>query len=128
MASPLQATDIRPVWDAIRPGVALVRQRNNASWREEDVYAACVGGQAHLWMNDEGDFCVLQLQRDPFTLVLECFVWVAFSQGDLNSHTMQIAAVARAAGAQRLVMTSARRGWERRPEWALLHSTFVMEI
>jgi hypothetical protein len=124
----LKQINIRDVWEEIRPGVETVVARGGGDWRAEDLYAACVNGTAWLWMSEEGDFCVLQLQRNEYRNQLECFVWAAYNRGDIEAHLQQVGEIAREAGAKRLVMSSARRGWERRPEWRKLHSTYALEI
>jgi hypothetical protein len=126
--SELRPTDIRTVWDVIRPRLEVVRARSGGEWRVEDVYAACVNGTAFLWMDDGVDFAVLQLNRADFSQELECFIWAAYNAGDLAAHTRQVVEIAQEAGATRLVMISARSGWDRRPEWKKLHSTYAMEI
>ena len=115
----LRPRDIRETWDYLRPRVEQARLKGGGDWRPEDVYAACLSGAAHLWMCDEGAFCILQLERNTFTNDLELFVWVAWTPGThpLREYFEQVRGIARDAGAVRMRMLSKRRGWGRVDFW-----------
>jgi hypothetical protein len=126
----LRATNIRLVWDAIRPGVEAALLKGGGDWRPEDVYASCVAGESHLYLAESGAFCILQMQHNELLVQKECWVWVAFvPQGESLEHYFpQAAAFARAAGAERLRFESRRAGWEKAPGWVLTSSTYVQEL
>ena len=125
----LTPRDIREVWPGVRAGLDAVLE-HGGDWRPEDVYAACVNGDAHLWMSDEGAFCVLQLQTNPFTRELELFIWAAWTpgHGPLPAYFLQVREIAREAGATLMRMRSTRKGWTRIPYWTEDMTEYTSEV
>ncbi len=118
MMDTLVLKEVREVWDAIRPGLEQVRQKTGAPWRAEDVYAACVVGQASVYVGETG-FVVVQAKTDPFSGAPELFVWVAYAEGQGNLERFQAAVdeLARDHEFTKLTMWSNRPGFARVPGW-----------
>jgi hypothetical protein len=127
--NPLKPTDVRTVWSGIRPKLAEIAERNEADWTCEEIYHAMRIGTAFLFASDDGDFCVLTMQLNQYTLESECFIWAAYNAAaPLEVRTDEVRTIARQAGAARLVMSSQRRGWERRPDWRMRETIYTMEL
>ena len=118
MSEHLALADIREVWEAILPGLLTVKAKTEAPWRPEDIYAACVSGQAHLYQGDTG-FIVVQPDRNKLTGAPELLVWVAYAQGSGNIDRFQaeVDDLAREHGFATLTMQSNRPGWDRAAGW-----------
>lgn len=110
----LEPTDIRRVWPRIKPDVENLLRETGADFFPEHVFAKCLNGVAHLYTASEG-WVVLEPQRNPYTLDYEILVWLAYGKGVnlIEMYQAQIDAIAREAGATRLVFYSPRRGFER---------------
>jgi hypothetical protein len=60
-------SDIRAEWDWVKPGIeGILNEDRFLSFRPEDVYAACINKQAHLWTTSDG-FVVTTGETDPFS-------------------------------------------------------------
>lgn len=121
----LALADIREVWGEVRLGLEHVRQKTEAPWRVEDVYAACVVGKAFLYVGEPG-FIVCQPQEDKLSGKPELLVWVAYSRDQDSVERFQPAvdALAREAGFSKLVMWSNRPGWQRNEGWTQVATVY----
>jgi len=110
--------DIREVWDEIRPGLEQVRQKTEAPWRAEDVYASCVVGAAFLYAGEPG-FVICQPDQNKLTGQGELLVWVAFSvdRDSVERFQPAVDALARENGFSKLTMWSNRPGWQKHHGW-----------
>jgi hypothetical protein len=126
----LRLRDVQEVWGSILPGVLKAREKGGGDWTPEELYERCRDGMSFLWMADDGAFCVLELDRNSRTNELEVLVWVGYSPGriPLSCYMDQVRAIARAAGAVRLRMQSARPGWARDPTWRAVAVEYVSEV
>ena len=102
--------DIRREWHWVKPGIeAILAEDKFLSFRPEDVYAACVGQEAHLWTTDDG-FVVTTGETDPFSGERALLVWLAAAneqgQGLVTVHEQFFMQVAREAGFSRLTVRS----------------------
>jgi len=78
-------SDVRREWDWVRPGIEeILRNAKTLTYRPEDVYAACVNGQAVLWITSEG-FVVSTTEVDHFTGKKTMFLWLAWAKEKGNS-------------------------------------------
>lgn len=79
----LEPCNIRLVWDEIRPGLEEIKRTwpLSSDWRPEDVYAACVAGEAVLYNTDDG-FAVCTLETNQYTNESELHIWIAYSPDD----------------------------------------------
>ncbi len=72
--------DIRKEWDWVSKGVREILEGTpQLTFRQEDVYAACVNGQAMLWITTEG-FVVTTVEVDQFTEDRTLLVWLAWAR------------------------------------------------
>ncbi len=72
--------DIREEWTWVKVGVEKILEANkHLTYRPEDVYAACVGGQAVLWVTEKG-FAVTTTEVDEFTNDKTLLIWVAWAK------------------------------------------------
>lgn len=72
-------SDIREEWCWVKEGVEKILNDNpQYTYRPEDVYAACVSGQAQLWTTSEG-FVVTSGELDQFSGDKSCLIWLAYA-------------------------------------------------
>jgi len=111
----LKKVDVREVWDTIKP--ALERLSQTHTWIPEDVYSACVSGQAFCFVDDEyNEGClIVELIRDRFDNSLSFHIWIAVSwiNGAIKRHWEEIKMLARQAGCDKITFHSKRKGMER---------------
>lgn len=75
-----KVADIREEWDWVKAGVQKILDSNkHLTYRAEDVYAACVGGQAVLWTTEEG-FAITTTEVDEFTNNKTLLIWIAWTK------------------------------------------------
>jgi hypothetical protein len=103
-------SDIRREWHWVKPGIeAILAEDKFLSFRPEDVYAACIAQEAHLWTTDDG-FVVTIGETDPFSGERALLVWLAAAnrqgQGLVNAHEGFFMRVAREAGFSKLTVKS----------------------
>lgn len=73
-------SDVRTEWDWVRYGIEeILKEDRNLTFRPEDVYAACLAGQALLWTTDEG-FVVSTSETDVFNGEKTFLVWLAWAR------------------------------------------------
>ena len=118
MIDTLEQADIRDVWDEVKFGLERTKEKSNATWRIEDVYAACLVGKAFLYVGEPG-FVIVQPKEDPITGEPELLVWVAFSCEHHSVERFQTAVdnLGKDHGFKKLVMQSSRPGWDKTPGW-----------
>ena len=114
MENEVRVGDVRVDWELIRPGLEIVKEKGNAEWRLEDVYALCRNGDAFLYIVDEG-FSIVRRVVNSFTLEIELFIMVSFSTGECNIKKFQpyLEDLAKEIGATSMTLQSPRRGLER---------------
>ena len=125
----MEQQDIRLCWDSIRPGLEFTQKKINAPWRPEDIYSACVSGQASLYTGETG-FVVVQAQRNNLDGSPELLVWVAYAegQGNIERHQDAVDQLARDYGFARLVFWSNRTGFIKLPGWTPTAMVYVREL
>lgn len=66
------------------PGLEYIKEKCNASWRPEDVYAACLSGDADIFLveNYPHRFAVVQVKQCRFTLKNSFLVWIAYDESN----------------------------------------------
>jgi len=77
----LEPVDIREVWPTVREGLALVKETTDPPWIPEDVYAACVGQKAFLYMDrdrTERGFAVVRSTYCEFERISKFLLWVVY--------------------------------------------------
>ena len=86
-------TNIREVWDDIKTGLEFVKGETHEHERLEDIYAACVNGQATLWTADdispEDGFLITQVKREPFSGQRYLLLWVAWCPDEEGAKRFQ---------------------------------------
>lgn len=102
--------DIRREWHWVKPGIeGILAEDKFLSFRPEDVYAACVSEQAHLWITADG-FVVTTGETDPYTGERALLVWIAAAvyqgQGLVREHEEFFMKAAREAGFSKLTVRS----------------------
>jgi hypothetical protein len=126
--------DIHAFWPYVAPRLVKVKQKTEARWIPEDVYAALKANAASLHIAEEGPnyvgFVVLQQRQDYDGKTL--WVWVAYSDGPdvVEKCEPELVAFAKNIGAKRLEFSSPRK-WERRLKvlgWSESHAVFVKEV
>jgi len=118
--------DIREHWPHIGPKLGDLATRLNLEWRPEDVYAACVNGDAALYIGTDDDgvmecFSVVRSSFNPFNPAeKKLFIWVAYGlKGELaEKYWPEYFRIANEIGASVIEMHSPRVGFRRKEEWA----------
>lgn len=71
---------IRLEWDWVKRGIEeILAEQTQLTFRPEDVYAACLNGEAHLWVAPEG-FVITTAEVDEFTGAKTFLVWLAWAK------------------------------------------------
>lgn len=71
---------IREEWDWVKRGIEeILAEQPQLTFRAEDVYAACLNEEAHLWVAPEG-FVISTAERDEFTGARTFFLWLAWTK------------------------------------------------
>ena len=83
----LQAVDVRTVWDEISPAIEKIHSELPwKDWRMEDIYAACMSGQAVVLVQPNTEpqraFCVVRMDTCEQTGNKSLFIWIAWCQDD----------------------------------------------
>lgn len=80
-------SNIRDEWNWVKIGLQEILDENRTlTWRPEDVYAACLSGEADLFVAPEG-FVVTTIKVDEFTDQRAFFIWIAWAQ-ERGSHNV----------------------------------------
>jgi len=80
---------VQQVWESILPGILSVREDLPwQDWRPEDIYAACMSGEAHVLIRDDADpkdsFLIAKMVTDSASGRRSLFLWIAWSE-DVDS-------------------------------------------
>jgi len=71
---------VRDEWDWVRLGLEeILAEQPQLTFRPEDVYAACLNEEAHLWVAPEG-FVITTAERDEFTGARTFLLWLAWAK------------------------------------------------
>lgn len=127
MENPLPFINIREVWPDVKRGLEVIQRRcPEVRWRPEDIYAACVNGDAVLAYED-GNFAVLKDYVDPYSLSRVLWVWVGFGVG-LNAMRVRVERYAKEQGYDEIRLTSSRKGWSQIDGWEFMEATYRKEL
>lgn len=77
----MEPVDIREVWPTVQEGLVAVKEKTSPPWIPEDIYAACVGQKAFLYMDPERTekgFAVVQSQWCEFERISKFLLWVVY--------------------------------------------------
>lgn len=67
-------------WDWIKVGISeILAEQPQLTFRPEDVCVACLDGQAHLWVAEEG-FVVTTVEVDEFSGDKTFLLWLAWTK------------------------------------------------
>ena len=107
-------TLIKEYWDHIRHALECVIEKTNPDWIPEDVYMACLLGQARVYLAPDG-VIVFKLLTDSVTNETSLFVWAAYSkEGDaLIKYYQDVDTIAEEFGASKISFASSRKGWHK---------------
>ena len=83
----LQVVDVRTVWDKICPAIEKIHSELPWSdWRLEDIYAACLTGQAAVLVQPDVEpqdaFGVVRMDTDEQTGKKNLFLWIAWCENE----------------------------------------------
>ena len=82
-ANPARA-NIREEWAWVKQGIEeILAEQPQLTFIPEDVYAACLNQEAHLWVAPEG-FVITTGERDEFTGARTFLVWLAWAKVGLK--------------------------------------------
>ena len=71
---------VRDEWGWVKGGIEeILAEQPQLTFRPEDVYAACLNGEAHLWVAPEG-FVITTTEVDEFTEAKTFFVWLTWAK------------------------------------------------
>ena len=71
--------DVRHEWEFVKPGIEQILAASSPlTYRVEDVYAACVHNEAHLWTSRDG-FVVTTTELDTYTGEKTFLFWIAWA-------------------------------------------------
>jgi len=75
-----QIVSVRDHWEWVKRGVEeILAEQPQLTFRPEDVYAACLSEQAHLWVVPEG-FVITTGERDQFTGSRTFLFWLVWAK------------------------------------------------
>ena len=71
--------DVRHEWEFVKSGIQQILNASPVlTYRAEDVYAACVHNEAHLWTSRDG-FVVTTTELDTYTGEKTFLFWIAWA-------------------------------------------------
>jgi len=112
---PLNFTDVREVWDIIKPGLEVVAKDQQPDWRLEDVYASLANGQSHLLTDPsrtKTGFMVVQSVPVPFRKASKLLIWIAYDPvpESLATYAVELEALARNTGHTQIEFLTPHQG------------------
>ncbi len=135
----MESSNIRIHWDWVKPLLEKLHARDGVrgvtDWIPEDIYAACITGNAFFYVVTNG-FLVCQQLPINNSPKSELFVWVAcsieqdyISAIDLNQNA--VVDLARSIGASQVAFCTTRKGYEKVASevgYRFAYSKYVMEV
>jgi hypothetical protein len=124
---------VKEYWDHIRYALECVIEKTNADWIPEDVYAACMMGQARVYLAPDG-VIVFKLLTDNITNQNSLFVWAAYSKDGnaLIKYHQDVDAIAKEFGASKISFASPRKAWHKAihkiPGWYEVETVYEKRI
>jgi hypothetical protein len=111
--------ELSQYWPLVKRGVETVAERGSDGWLPEDVYMALKQGISLLYIAFVSQYYVGFLVVTPAAgwSGPQLHVWLLFNRGArdvLATFLPDLVALAKERGAQRITMSSPRKGWERR--------------
>jgi hypothetical protein len=80
---------IREEWVWVKHGIEeILAEQAQLTFRPEDVYAACLNEEAHLWVAPEG-FVITTAERDEFTGARAFLLWLAWAKNRGQSYAIR---------------------------------------
>ena len=75
-----QLADIRDHWHWVRDGIQeILEAQKQLTFIPEEVYAACVNGEAQLWVAPEG-FVITTGLKDEYARTSTLLIWIAWAE------------------------------------------------
>ena len=110
----VHCTLVKEYWDHIRALLEKVIEKANPDWIPEDVYMACMLGQARVYLAPDG-LIVFKLLTDNLTNENTLFVWAAYSKegNALIKYYQDVDTIAEEFGASKISFTSSRKAWHK---------------
>ena len=133
---PVAPADLYQYWPLVKAGVEKVAERGSDGWLPEDVYMALKQGISLLYVAFVNDYYVGFVVLTPAAgwNGPQIHLWACYNRGErdvLETFLPDLIEIARSRGAQRLTMSSPRKGWERRGEalgFNYINSQFALEV
>ena len=111
--------ELHAYWPLVKAGVEKVAERGSDGWLPEDVYMALKQSISLLYVAFVSQYYV------GFAVVTptigwngpQLHIWCLYNRGErdvLDTFLPDLIALAKSRGAQRMTMSSPRRGWEKR--------------
>lgn len=127
----LELADIDEVWE--RVGVLAERVLDGADFTAEDILRECRRGHALCFYASGWGMVIAKLHPNRRHNDLELVVWLAVSFGPgqaVEEFSPELDEIARRMQAKRVVFSTFRPGWVRRPPpgWTMREMTFEREV
>jgi hypothetical protein len=127
----LELVDIGQVWERVAP--IAQRVLDGADFTAEDIVRECQQGEALAFYASGHGLVIVKLHPNRRHNDLELVVWLAVSfgpDGAVPDFMPEIDEIARRLRASRVVFSTFRPGWMRRPPegWRLRDMTFEREV
>lgn len=126
----LKPAYIRSAWPFVREGLDEVKALRGGTWRNEDVYAAVVNRDAHLWTCDDG-FVIFKPIVDDYSGEKILLVWLAWgkSKSDLIAEYQdQIVEIAKDQQFDKLQFYRNAKAPSEHNGWTKTYTIYEMEL
>jgi hypothetical protein len=115
----VEPRDLTQYWPLVKAGVEKVAERGSDGWLPEDVYMALKQGVSLLYVGFVDRYYVGFVVVTPAAgwSGPQLHLWLLYNRGErdvLETFLPDLIEIAKARGAQRITMSSPRKGWERR--------------
>lgn len=134
MTTKLVPQDIRQHWDKVRPYIERIKDEypDSMTERPEDIYAACVNGDAAFYVTEDG-FAICALDHDQYSGEVDFLVWVAARfegspKGAIKRYLPSFIDIAREYGCAAIKLHSKGEVFHEKHEWKVVHTTYRMVL